>query len=612
MFKGVIKFFKSYPKFVAVIASALVGGFLDLSLHDYAAHIVLGTTAIILVLPMLWDMYETLRDGEFGVDLLAAVAIISSVLLHEYWAATVIILMLTGGEALEDYSEERAKKELTSLISNAPNTAHLVKGRQIVDIKVPEVAVGQTLEVRPGELVPVDCIITEGTSTFDESSLTGESLPVEHTIGDKLLSGSINGDTVVRVKALETSANSQYEQIVHLVEQASQSKANFVRMADRYSIPFTIIAFAIAGTAWAISGSPLRFLQVIVVATPCPLLLAAPIAIISGMSRAAKHGVIVKNGSALERLAAIRSIAFDKTGTLTKGDLAVDSVTSYDKTYNKEDVLRLAATLERGSGHVLAQTIAAEAQKKGLKLKKASNVSESTGFGVSGSIGHQNLIVGKLSFLKEHKVTIPKTFKQASLKSTAVMLAVDGALVGSITFVDEPRPESKATIAALEASGIRNVIMITGDNSTVAKSIGKTVGITEIYADCLPADKLRIIKNLDEKHLPVAFVGDGVNDAPVLAAADVGIAIGARGSTAASESADIVVMLDDLAKVSQGVAIAKRSIRIGLQSILIGIFISVILMVIFSTGRFKPVYGAALQELVDVIVIINALRAHRG
>lgn len=592
-----------------VIGSAMLAGVLDLRGFDSASHIILAVVSILMVLPMLWEMYKTLRDGEFGVDLLAAVAIITAVLLREYWAAIVVVLMLTGGEALEDYSEERAKKELTALISNVPRIAHLVRGRNVVEIKVHDIAAGNTLEIRPGEMVPVDCVVTEGESSFDESSLTGESLPVDRKPGDKLLSGSINGDVLVRVKALETSENSQYEQIIRLVKQASQTKSSFVRLADRYSVPFTIISFAIAGTTWALSGDPVRFLQVIIVATPCPLLLAAPIAIISGMSRAAKHGVIVKNGTALERLASAKSIAFDKTGTLTQGNLKIDEVTSFDTNYPKEEVLRLAATLERGSNHILALAIVEHATEQKIKLKKATAVKEATGLGVQGTIGHHSVIVGKASLMKDRKITLPKA---KSALQTGVLVAVDDTVIGAISFVDEVRPESKATIAALEALGLRQAIMVTGDNQATADRIAKQLGIKEVYADCLPADKLRIIKEIDAKHKPIAFVGDGVNDAPVLAASDVGIAIGARGNTAASESADVVVLLDDLSKVSQGVAIAKRSINIGLQSILVGIFISVGLMLVFATGKFKPVYGAALQEVVDVIVILNALRAHRG
>ncbi len=609
MFKRLRNFVSSYPELMFVILAIGLGGILDLKGFDSISHWVLGGTAILAVIPMLWEMYKTLRDGEFGIDLLAAVAIITSVLLNEYWAAMVIVLMLTGGEALEDYSEVRAKKELTALISNVPTKAHLVKGRSVVDVPLAEVKVGQTLEIRPGDMVPVDCVITEGSSSFDESSLTGESLPVDRGEGDQLLSGSVNGETLVRIKVLATSENSQYEQIIRLVREASQTKSNFVRLADRYSIPFTIISFAIAGTTWALSGDPVRFLQVIVVATPCPLLLAAPIAIISGMSRAAKHGIIVKNGTALERLSAARSIAFDKTGTLTRGEPVVSEVTSFDKSYSKAEIIRLAASLERSSNHVLAQAIVNQAAEQGLKPKKASNLSETAGLGVSGQVGRQTVAIGKAAFMKQLGAKLPKGSKA---DVTAVLVAVDGAVVGGVSFADEIRPESKATIASLESHGVANAVMITGDNKKTADQVAKSLGITQVHADCLPIDKLHIIKNLPENQRPVAFVGDGVNDAPVLAAADVGIAIGARGNTAASESADVVVMLDDLSKVAQGVAISKRAVNIGLQSILIGIGISVGLMVVFATGKFKPVYGAALQEVVDVIVIINALRAHRG
>ncbi len=605
--RRIIHFAKEYKLFVGGLLAAAVGLVLDATGHDAAAHWVLGVAAAIELVPLIWGMVQDLRYGTYGVDLLAATAIATSVIMHEYWAAMVIVLMLTGGESLEDYAEKRAGRELDALMTRAPQKAHLLKGHKETDIAVSKVVVGDKLVIRPGEVVPVDAVILDGTASFDEASLTGESLPQTREPGNTILSGSINMDGEVVVRAAHTSAESQYEQIIKLVQSASRSQTPFVRLADRYSIPFTIVSFGIAILAWVLSGDSLRFLEVIVVATPCPLILAAPIAVISGMSRSAKHGIIIKTGSALERLAQAKTFAFDKTGTLTQGELVVDSI----KTYNgakRADVLHLAASIEASSNHVLARAIVAKARKDNVKVGKAKHVKEIAGNGVSAMIGGKEVLVGRMQLLEKHNVALPKDFKASSVKQTAALVAIDGIFSGVITLKDELRPESVETIERLKQQGVDNFMMVTGDNTATAQAIAKRVGITEVISEALPGDKLRAI---DAQTLrPVAFVGDGVNDAPVLTASDVGIALGARGSTAASESADVVILKDDVSRVAYGVEIAKRTFSIARQSILVGIGLSVILMVVFSTGKFKPVYGAAIQELVDVVVIFNALRAH--
>lgn len=611
MLKKIVRFFRQYKQLGFVIISILVALPLDISGYHTAAHIILGTSALINVVPLLWDMVQDLRSGIYGVDILAATAIITSVLLHEYWAGIIIVLMLTGGEALEDYAERRAKTELTSLLTRTPRKAHILRGRKVIDIKASEVRVGDKLVIKPGEVVPVDAVITEGSASFDESSLTGESLPVMRKVGEELLSGSINIDGAITVKALRAAKDSQFEQIVKLVRSASASKAPFVRLADRYAIPFTLIAFIIAITAWVTSGQSIRFLEVLVVATPCPLILGAPIALISGMSRAAKKGIIVKTGAAMERLAAIKTLGFDKTGTLTVGRPEVDTVTVFSP-FSNETVLGTAASLEQGSNHVLAKAIVGHAKANNIRVTKAKKVNELAGSGLRASLQGKSVLVGRLSLMTDEAVELPQSFKADSIQQTATYISIDGKLAGVITFKDEIRPETKSTLARLKELGVRNILMVTGDNKTTAQQIGNELGIDEVHAEALPADKIEAIELVTSAQKPVGFVGDGVNDAPVLAAADVGIALGARGSTAASESADVVIMLDNLEQVATSVAIAKRTFFIARQSILIGIIISIGLMLIFATGKFQPVYGAIIQEVVDVIVIFNALRAHTG
>jgi heavy metal translocating P-type ATPase len=609
MLKKIRHFFRDYIQFGLVLISVIVALGLQFTGYQTATHWVLGVSAILNVFPLVWGMYEDFRSGSWGLDVLAITAIVASVILKEYWAAMIVVLMLTGGEALEDYAERRAKKELTSLLSRKPTKAHIIRKGKTVDVKASEIKGGDVISILPGEVVPVDAVIQDGESSFDEANLTGESLPVVKKAGDVLLSGSVNIEGAITAKASATAADSQYEQIIKLVKSAASSQAPFVRLADRYAVPFTVFAYLLAGGAWAISGAPIRFLQVIIVATPCPLLLAAPIALISGMSRSARYGIIVKTGSSLERLAEVKTVAFDKTGTLTQGKPVVDQVVTFNK-LSKEEVLSLAAAVEQSSNHILAKAIVTAAGSKNVKVTGAKQVKEVAGRGIEGRIQGKTVLVGRLSFIKDAGIEAPTKVTSKAVTQTATFVAVNDQLAGMITFKDEIRSESKSMLKRLRHLGIRHILMVTGDNAQTAKQIAKKLGIEQVEAECLPGDKIRAVEAVKDR--PVAFVGDGVNDAPVLTASEVGIALGARGSTAASESADVVIMLDDVSRVATAIDVAKRTFFIAKQSILIGISISLGLMVIFATGKFKPITGAFLQEVVDVVVILNALRAHNG
>lgn len=600
-------FFRDYRQFGFVVVSVIIACVLTLLGQAKWANLVLALSAIANVIPLLWDMWQDLRAGKYGVDILAATAIITSVILQEYWAGIIIVVMLTGGEALEDYAEKRAKTELSALLAHKPKKAHLLKGKKVVEVKAADVKSGDKIVIYPGEVIPIDSIILEGTTSVDEASLTGESLPIEKNPGDQVLSGSVNIDGALTVKTTASAEDSQYQQIIRLVKSAAASQAPFVRLADKYAVPFTVVAYVIAGAAWFISGDSLRFLQVIIVATPCPLILAAPIALISGMSRSARSGIIVKTGAALEQLAQIETLAFDKTGTLTRGIPKVDKVKTVGER-STDEVLAYAAALEMSSQHILAKAIVDAAQQQKLSIPKAKKVHEFAGKGLSGAFKGSQVLVGRHSLMEDNHIPIPEKFAKSQLTHTASYVAIDGQLVGVISFVDEVRPNAKDMLDALRASKVQHTLMVTGDNTATAQRVARELDIEEVVADCLPADKIQAIEAI--KRRPVGFVGDGVNDAPVLAVADVGIALGARGSTAASESADVVIMQDNIMKVSESVAIAKRTFGIATQSILIGIFISIGLMAIFATGKFAPIWGAALQEVVDVIVIFNALRAH--
>lgn len=491
--KRIVKFLRQYKWFSLAVLAGLVSLPLWFTGHHTAANWILGTVSLIETIPLLVGMWHDVRTGTYGIDILAITAIVTAVLLHQDWAAIVVAIMLTGGESLEDYAEHRARSELDALLTRAPQIAHVIRSRKTVDVAASEVRAGDKIVIKAGEIVPVDAIILEGTASFDESSLTGESLPQAKHVKDQILSGAVNLDGAVTAKALHSAADSQYQQIIKLVRSAAASKAPFVRLADRYSIPFTIAAYAIAIAVWVISGHAIRFLEVIIVATPCPLLLAAPIALISGMSRASRYGIIVKTGSALEKLAEAQTIGFDKTGTLTLGKPKVDAITTFGS-YKKADVLGYAASLEQGSNHVLALAILGEADKKKVRYVKAKHIKEVSGLGLEARIKNQEVLVGRLGLMENNEVELPPAFKSAAFKQTAAYVAVDGKLAGVITFKDEIRPESKNTLAALRRLGLSRSLMVTGDNVTTAKQIAKELGINEVYAEALPGEKLHAIE----------------------------------------------------------------------------------------------------------------------
>ncbi|MEG0362651.1 MAG: heavy metal translocating P-type ATPase [Aurantimicrobium sp.] len=607
-------FFVRYPVFASTIVLAIIGGVLALTGLEEAARWVISIFALAIAAKESVGMVRSILKGSWGIDVLAVTAIIATVLVGEYWASIIIVLMFTGGEALEDYAESRAKRELTSLLDNTPQIAHrevyssagAEKGALFAtkDCPVSELAIGDVVVVKPGELIPVDGILLTPEATLDESSLTGESIPVERVKGDAVISGSVNGSAVFRMEVTALAADSQYQRIVELVKEASESKAPFVRLADRYAVPFTIVAYVLAITAWILSGNPTHFAEVLVVATPCPLIIAAPVAFIAGMSRAARHGIIVKNGGTLEKLARIKTVAFDKTGTLTHGQPVLSKVMTAPG-IEEDELVRLAAIAEQYSAHTLAHSIVVGAQQRGLTVEPCTDVTETTAAGLTATIEGKKVVVGKYSFIAEQD---PSTVRvEITAGELAVYVAIDGEFAGALLLRDELRADAPDTLQWLSALGVRHTLMLTGDGKVTAEHVARELGVTNVRAECLPLDKVRAVEAVTDR--PVMMVGDGVNDAPVLAAANVGVAMGARGSTAASESADVVIMKDDLHRVARSIEIGQQTIRIALQSIWIGISLSLILMVLATFGLIPAVVGAGFQEVIDVIAILNALRA---
>lgn len=552
---------------------------------------------------MMVEMIKTLKSGKYGIDLLAITAIIATLAVGEYWAALMVLVMLTGGDSLEDYATHKAGHELKALLDNSPQSAHLIQGDQIIDVAVDALKIGQTVLIKPGELVPVDGHLIEGQSVFDESSLTGESTPVEKKETDSIMSGAVNGDNSVTMQVDQLATDSQYQTIVKLVTASTNQPAKFVRLADRYAVPFTLIAYLIAGIAWWFSKDPVRFAQVLVVASPCPLILAAPIALISGMSRASRNGIIIKNGTTIEKLAEAKSAAFDKTGTVTNGQLTLDQIKPQPG-YSETELRQLAASAEQESGHILARSLVTAVTTE--QLLPLSDLQELTGAGVIATIAANQKIVkvGKLAFVAPEQPPI-------DLAQTAIHIAINGHYAGYMTFIDHLRPEAPQTINELRTLGFKQLTMLTGDQPATAKRIANQVGITDIHAGCLPIDKIHLIEQTPAEFRPTMMVGDGVNDAPSLAVADIGIAMGAHGATAASESADVVILKDDLHRVSRAVQIARDTMKVAKQSVLIGIVICTVLMLIASTGWIPALIGAMFQEVVDTVSILYALKARK-
>ena len=599
---------KRYPLIGLTLLVALAGwGFNSVNL-DLFERITVSGFALLVAVKQGRRMVKSLMAGQVGLDVLAVTAILATVIVGEFWASLVIVLMLTGGEALEDYAEGRAERELSSLLEHVPQIAHRYRADgSTEDIAASRVAVGDRLLVRPSEIVPVDATLATTGGTFDESTLTGESLPVEKLDGDAVMSGSINGSGAVDIVATSIAADSQYQRIVALVSEAKESKAPLVRLADRYAVPFTLVAYAIAGVAWWVSGDAGRFAEVLVVATPCPLLIGAPVAFMAGMSSAAHSGIVIKHAGTLERLARAKTIALDKTGTLTHGTPRVVAVNPV--AMSADDLLVLVGSAEQYSAHVLAGALRAAVAERGLPLRDVIDAHDVATHGVQAMIGGKTVFVGKPKYVEEIATNVPPLDLQPG--EAAIYIAIDGQFAGSVTLRDEIRPDAAATLSALRKLGVRHVMMLTGDIRPVAEHVGRELGIDDVRAECLPEDKVNAIREASPR--PVVMVGDGVNDAPVLAVSDVGIAMGAKGSTSAAESADIVILLDDISRVARAISIGQRTVTIALQSIWLGIAFSLALMVWAALGQLPAIIGAALQEVVDLISILGALRAvHAG
>jgi heavy metal translocating P-type ATPase len=603
---------------VALVA-IVAGGLLHLLGADAAGDQVWRAAVALLAAELTVEVARTvIADRHLGVDTIALVAMLGALALDELLAGVVIGLMFSGGAALEAVASRRARRELTRLVERAPHVARLRVDDSLEEVPVDVIAPGDVVLVRTGEVIPVDGTVVSAEAVVDTSTLSGEPLPVTLRAGMPVVSGTANAGAPFDVRADRPAAESAYAALVRLVEQAHAQRAPLVRMADRYAGIFLPVTLAVAGLAWALSGDPVRALAVVVVATPCPLILAAPIALVSGLSRAARIGVIVKGTGAIETLGEARTVLFDKTGTLTVGTPDVQDVIALGD-HSRADVLRLAASVDRLSAHVLGEALVRAAHDAELTLELPTEVREEPGQGIAGSLDGRRVAVGSRAFLRSEGYA-PDEVAGAALVpghgsgEAHVLVGIDGTAAGVIVMADELRPDADRIVERLRAEGVRHVAMVSGDRHSVAARTGRALGVDRVYADQTPEDKLDVVRSLrsDPALRPVIMVGDGVNDAPALALADLGIAMGAAGATVSSETADAVITVDRVDRVADAVHTGRRALFIARQSVLAGMGLSIAAMGVAAAGYLPPIAGALFQEIIDLAVILNALRALRG
>ncbi len=597
----------------AILLLALAGLVLGLALWaaDLAdmADLVWIAGVLPALVALIVEILRSIGRGEVGLDIVAALSMTAALVFGETLAAAVVAVMYSGGTFLESFAEGRARREMHALLSRVPRmaTRHLNGGLE--DVPLDEIAPGDRLLIRQGDVVPVDGTVVSATAFLDTSALTGESLPVRLSQGAAAMSGSTNAGEAFDLTATHVAKDSTYAGIVRLVEEAQRSKAPMSRLADRWSLGFLAVTVIIAFAAWWFTGDPIRAVAVLVVATPCPLILAVPVALVAGLSRAAHFGVLIKGAGPLERMAHIRTLILDKTGTLTDGRPQIVSIDSHGP-LAEDEILRFAAALDQASKHPVAQAIVAAARARGLDLPAPSDVAEIPGEGVVGHVANHSVIVGGEDFVAQRVGEASDDNMRLAAGAVLVAVAVDGRMAGHLVMADPLRDGTADMLAGLRREGIARILLATGDRAAVAERVTEGLGLDGLRAGLTPDQKVLLVLT-ERKNGPVMMVGDGVNDAPALAAADVGVAMGARGAAASAEAADVVLLVDRVDRLGPGIEIARRARRIAVESVVVGIGLSVLGMIAAAYGYLTPVQGALLQEVIDVAVILNALRALR-
>ena len=601
------------PYLAGLAAAGLTTGVaVSLAGHGDWARLIWTAATLPVLAALLIEIVTSLRRGDVGLDIVAALSMTAALAFGESLAASIVALMYGGGQYLESFAEKAARREMTALLSRVPRTAVRHRDGQLEEVVLELLRPGDRLLIRRGDIVPVDGTVAAGVGILDQSALTGESMPVKVPCGEAAMSGSTNVGEAFDLTATRRAAESTYAGIVRLVEAAQRARAPMSRMADRYALVFLMVTIVLAAAAWGLTGDPIRAVAVLVAATPCPLILAVPVAIVSGLSRAAKLGILIKGGKAIETLARVRSLVIDKTGTLTAGQATIVSTKTTDGA-SDDELLRIAASLDQASKHVIAQTIVAEARSKGLVLAVPSDVVETPGEGVTGTVEGHRVVVGGLRFVagKTSGAGLSPLPHDRPPGALAVAIAIDGSLAGILVLADELRAGTEALLRELRGLGIERIVLATGDRHEVAKFIASGLSLDLVRSELTPDQKILVVLS-ERKNGPVMMIGDGVNDAPALAAADVGVAMGAKGAAASAEAADVVLLVDQLDRILPAIQIARRSRFIALQSVVAGIGLSTMAMIAAAFGLLVPVEGALLQEVIDVAVIFNALRALRG
>lgn len=613
---------KKYPIPVFALLSLISGAILHWGLNlTEEAHWLWFITLIIGGAPILWETANGITRRQFASDIVATMAIIAAIVLNDAFPGVVIVLMQTGGKALEDYAFRRASSSLDALIARSPRIAQRRKGDSLEEIDVKDVRVNDILVVRPGDLVPVDGIVMSGQSQLDESSLTGEPMPKSKGMGDHIFSGTVNVATAFEMRAEKLSGQSQYARIVELVRKAQEEKAPIQRLADRYAVWFTPLAVAISIFGWLVTGDPRTILAVLVVATPCSLIFATPVAIIGGINRAAKKGIIVKHGATIEMIGKAQVVVFDKTGTITYGTPEVEEIVTFDgnnsTVVSADELLCKAASVEQLSSHPTAHALMQRAKQRRIqRLAIPKNFREIPGAGVEGDVNGEHIAVGSDSIFpyisKEERHMMVKLIEEKARSGSKMVasIGINGKPAGAIVFGDKIRSGVDKMVKELNLLGVKKTVILTGDSRENARAIARLTNVSGFESNLLPEQKVATIKRLKEKYgNNIVMVGDGINDAPALASATVGVAMGARGSAISTEAADMVLMEDDVTKVTDAVRISQNTLKIAKQSIFVGLGVSLLLMAIASFGLIPPTIGALLQECLDVAVILNAIRA---
>ena len=591
----------------------LCGIILYIAGNSHAADLVWYAVLVLGGIPLIIETLKKVAGGVFSADVVATLAIIVAFLLGNAFPGAIIVMMQSSGEALERYGFKRASSSLEQLIARAPKTARRKKGKDIEEISAEAVVVGDILVIRHGDMVPVDGVVTRGMAYLDESALTGEPVPKKKKAGDNVLSGSINSSGTFEMKTLKKSSQSEYAKIVELVRKAQQEKPGIQRLADRYAVYFTPLTLIMAGAGFLLTGRFETVLAVLVVATPCPLIIAVPIAVIAGVNRAANSGIIVKSGAAIEQIGNADTVFLDKTGTITYGEPLVERIIPVGR-HNSKDLLYKSACVEQLSAHPLAVALVKKARKSFGKLEAPRKFKEHPSSGVEGWVGKSHVAVGSrkfyekitgMEFIGDYQKMVDEENEKGSLCS---LIAIDGDLAGIIVLKDKLRPGIKNMLSELGDMGVQDIHMLTGDNDANARVIAEEAGLKNYETGLLPEDKERIVRQATESGKDTVMVGDGINDAPALATATVGVAMGARGTGISAEAADVVILVDDATKIGEAMKIGRRMLRIAKESILFGIGASLVLMVIAGFGYIPPAIGAVLQEVIDVTVILNALR----